>query len=185
MATDSQKQAWELTFAVILADAHAARFTNINTGAHGAGNCMINKHLPNAIPPNMHYIGVGTQSWDLGTEGGAGAVPVNTLACHIDSLSVNPPQVQLSYAGSLTDASQKTPMFLEWGAALIAFGPTEMAQSPGPMFPQYTTVAQGLSAPAEWTNHATNQTGPIQGFLDAFDGVTYTYPQEWNTNSGA
>jgi hypothetical protein len=41
-------------------------------------------------------------------------------------------------------------------------------------FPQYTLLVNTSVAMA-WTDHALNPTGPIRGFLDAFEGVIFFY----------
>jgi hypothetical protein len=121
----------------------------------------------------MHFIGLGTRNWDLGSN--AGPVPINTLAGHIGSWGITPPLVNLLYEGHLKDASGSTPMFFEWGAAVIPFDPTEMAQNASAIFPQYTVLGFNTSLAQAWTEHVVNPTGAIKGFLDAFEGVIYFY----------
>jgi hypothetical protein len=172
LATASGQPYWyEVTLVVVLTNPKVARFTDVNGSCGGAGQCTISRNLAGAIPPGMHYIGLGTRGWELGSN--SGPVPLNALSGHIDSLTVGPTDVVVDYRGAFQNAAQSNQMFLEWAASVIAFTPAEMAQNTSPIFPQYTTAAT-VSTRQAWTNNDTAPM-PIVGALNAFEGMTYLY----------
>lgn len=167
----SQPYRYEVTLVVVLTDPSVAQFTDINGSSGGVGQCVIPRTLAGAIPAGMHYIGLGTRSWELGSNDGP--IPLNALSGHIDSLTVGPTDVVLDYRGAFQNAAQSNRMYLEWAAAVIAFTPAEMAQNTSPIFPQYTTAAS-VSTRQAWTNNDVAPM-PIVGALNAFEGMTYLY----------
>jgi hypothetical protein len=169
-----QPYSYHITFVVILTDARAARFTPISTGCIGIATCSITRSLPGSIPSGMHYIGLGSRIFDLGSD--SGPLEINALAAHIDNITVSPPDTRLSYDCALRDASQSNRMFCEWASAVIAFDPAEMEQNTSTIFPQYTFIGSHVTSAQRWANNSqTRSMGPISGFLDAFEGVIYLY----------
>jgi hypothetical protein len=173
LSTTGQKYSYELTFVVVLTGAKVAKFTRIDASCGGVETCTIGRSLPAAVPSGMHYIGLGTSSWDLGSN--AGAFPLNTLSGHIDSISVAPPTVNLTYLAAFRDAAGGKRMFLEWDAAVIAFRPSEMAQNTSPIFPQYTMLAHHVTTRQFLGSGGTAPVPAIRGVLDAFEGLTLFY----------
>jgi hypothetical protein len=163
----------EVTFVVVLSDPSVARFTQINGSCGGVGQCSIARNLAGVIPPGMQYIGLGTRSWELGSNDGA--LPLNALSGHIDALAVGPTDVTLDYLGAFRNAAESNRMYLEWAASVIAFTTSEMAQNTSPIFPQYTTGVGSVTTRQAWTNNDVAP-APIKGALSAFEGVTYLYP---------
>jgi hypothetical protein len=168
-----QGHSFEVSFVVVLTDSTVAKFTSLGNGCNGVDRCTVSPGLGNAVPAGMQYIGLGTSTWDLGYN--RGAFPVHAVSGHVDSpIVINPPGVAFDYVAALQDAQGGRSMFMEWGGRVIAFEPSEMTQSPNPLFPQHTfigtttgarqTLEGGLPAP-----------GPIQGVLDAFDGLSLFY----------
>lgn len=174
-STDSgQPYSYQVTFVVVLTDSAAAKFTHVGNGCAGIANCNVTRFLPGAVPSNLHYIGLGTRLFDLGSR--SGPLLVNTLSAHIKSLSVNPPDVLLDYLCSLQDASGTNKMFCEWDASIIAFDPTEMERNNSTIFPQYTFFGRNISARQSFTNGDQAPSGAaITGFLNAFEGLTLFY----------
>ncbi len=173
LASASGQANWhEVTFAVVLTDTSVAQFTHINGSCGGVGQCSIARNLAGAIPPGMHYIGLGTRSWELGSNDGP--IPLNALSGHIDALTVGPTDVTLDYAGAFRNAAQRNRMYLEWAASVIAFTHSEMAQNTSPIFPQYTTGIGTVTTRQAWTNNDVAPT-PIKGALSALEGMTYLY----------
>jgi hypothetical protein len=172
LATASGQPYWhEVTLVVVLTNAKVARFTDVSGSCGGVGQCSISRSLAGTIPAGMHYIGLGTRSWELGST--AGPVRLNALSGHIDTLTVGPTDVVLDYRGAFQNAAQSNQMYLEWAASVIAFRPAEMAQNTSPIFPQYTTTAT-VSTRQALTNNDVAPV-PIAGALNAFEGITYLY----------
>jgi hypothetical protein len=163
----------EVTFVVVLTDPSVAQFTDINGSCGGVGQCSIARTLAGAVPAGMHYIGLGTRSWELGSNDGA--IPLNALSGHIGALTVGPTDVTLDYLGAFRNAAQSNRMYLEWAASVIAFTPAEMAQNTSPIFPQYTTGVGSVTTRQAWTNNDVAPT-PVTGALSALEGMTYLYP---------
>jgi hypothetical protein len=170
-ATQGQTYSYELTFVVLLTDASAANFSPVSTGCGGVDTCTISQQFVGAVPPNMHYIGLGTRNWDLGSNGPA--VPINAVSGHISGLTLAGADVNVDYYGVFRDAAGGVQMFLEWGAAAIAFLPSEMAQNASPIFPQYTTVGT-VSTRQAWIEHDVASV-PITGLFNALEGLTFFY----------
>ena len=174
VTASGQQYAMSVTFVVVLTRGGVARFTPISTGCTGVANCNITRSLPSAVPAGMQYIGLATSNWSLGSS--SGPLVLNTISGHLDALTVAPPQVDLTYQCTMQDGSAANRMWCEWGAKVVAFDPSEMAQNGSTIFPQYTFI--GLNTPSRhaWTEHALNPARtPIMGFLDAFEGLTLTY----------
>jgi len=171
-----QPYAYHVTFVVILTDATAAKFTAVGHACGGQAQCHVTATLAGAVPTGMQYIGLGTQIFDLRTDQ-SGPLRINTLSAHIDSLTVTPPNVQLDYLCSLSDAAGMNAMSCEWGAAIIAFDPAEMAQNTSTIFPQYSFLGSNITGARRWTNHSQPAAGTaFTGYLDAFEGLTFFYP---------
>jgi hypothetical protein len=185
-----QPYSYEVTFVVLLTDAAAARFTQVGNGCTGVADCHVIKTLPGAVPPGMHYIGLGTRIFDLGSD--SGPLPINALSMHIDGLTITPPpDVQVDYACVLRDAAAANKMFCEWDASIIAFDPAEMDRNDSNIFPQYTMLARNVSSAKTFFGQARPFSGgTIAGFLDALEGVSLFYGQGqehtiWRVDSSA
>jgi hypothetical protein len=122
----------------------------------------------------MQYIGLATQVWSMGSN--SGAIRINTLAAHIDSLTLQPPQVSLNYWCVLQNARMNNKMFCEWTAHLIAFDPAEMEQNGSSLFPSYTFLNAGTTGHPVFVNQSPSPAHtPLKGFLDAFEGLILSY----------
>ena len=123
----------------------------------------------------MHYIGLGTRIFDIGSS--AGPISLNTLSMHIDSINVQfPPDVQVDYLCALHDALALGRMFCEWDASVIAFDPLEMDRNDSAIFPQYTMLNWNVLQYQQLNGQANPFSGGIiSGFLDAFEGLTLSY----------
>jgi hypothetical protein len=169
-----QPYAYSVTFAAIFTDATAAKFTRVGNGCTGVGRCNVVRAYPGAVPPNMQYIGLGSRLFDLGSN--SGPVLVNVLSAHIDSITVNPPNVNLDYLCSLQNASGTNRMFCEWDASIIAFDPAEMDRNNSTLFPQSTFLVNGTSVAQRYSGQAQTPMGAtIRGSFDALEGVTFLY----------
>jgi hypothetical protein len=170
----NQPYSYSTTFVVVLTRAGVAQYTTVSTGCAGIRSCRIVRSLPAAVPAGMHYIGIGTQDWHLGSH--SGALLLNTLSGHQDGLTVAPPRVDLEYLCMMQGARMRNRMYCEWSAQVIAFDPAEMEQNGSSIFPQYTFVSWGTTARHAWTEHAPSPShSRLAGFLDAFEGLTLTY----------
>lgn len=164
-----------ISFTVLLTATNLALFTPISSGCAGTHQCSINRSLPVAVPSGMKYIGLATQNWNLAS---AKAVPLllNTLSGHIDSLTVTPPAVNLSFLCAMQAGKKRNDMWCEWGAKIIAFDPAELEPAVIPLPYQYTFLSWNTGSRRFWSNHTTSPSRqPIAGFLDAFEGLTLTY----------
>jgi hypothetical protein len=176
----NQNQSYRVTFVVILTGATLAKFTPVSTGCRGTASCNITRSIPVAIPTGMQFIGLATRNWDIGSE--SGPLRLNALSGHINNHYAGPdplkgPSVYIDYMFFLQDASAQNPMFAEWGAAVIAFDPSEMGRHGGPLPYQYTSGGTKTSKRIVWTNQHSNPSGsPIAGFLDAFEGLSLFDP---------
>jgi hypothetical protein len=169
-----QNYSYNMSFVVILTGSALAKFTPVNTGCSGIANCRITRTLPATVPAGMHYIGLATQNWHLGSN--SGPLLLNTLSVHHDGLGVNPPLVNLDYLCVMQDGRGRNRMFCEWAAKVIAFDPAEMEQNGSPIFPQYTFMSWGSAIRHFWTESSPSPSHkPIAGFLNAFEGLTLTY----------
>jgi hypothetical protein len=169
-----QNFGYSMTFVVLLTQPGVAAFSSISTGCAGVASCKISRVVPMAVPAGMQYIGLGTQLWELGSH--SGPIFINTLAAHIDSLTVQPPSTSLDYWCEMHNGKAKNLMFCEWSAELIAFDPSEMEQNGSSLFPQYTFFSTGLTTHPVWINQSSSPShAPIKGFLDAFEGLILSY----------
>lgn len=82
----------------------------------------------------------------------------------------------MDYLCALHDAQRQTKMYCEWGAKVIAFDPSEMAQNGSPIFPQYTFIGVHTPSRQAWIEHAPDPAGnPLPGFFDALEGLSLGY----------
>ena len=169
-----QNYSYRVSFVVILTAGNVAYFSPVSTGCSGVASCRIVRSFPSAIPRRMHYIGIATHNWSVGSL--SGPLVLNTLSAHQDGLTVQPPSVHIEYLCAMWDKTQNKRMFCEWGAKVIAFDPAEMEQNGSSIFPQYTFASWGTNVRHYWTNHSASPSRTrIAGFLDAFEGLTLTY----------
>ena len=173
LSTNGQPYRYHITLALVLTDASAAKFTRISSGCTGVAQCRVVRSLPQAVPSTMQYVGLGTRTFDLGSN--SGPIVVNALSIHQDGLTVTASTVQIDQLCALQQASMSNSMFCEWDASVIAFDPAEVEKNNSPIFPQYTFVAN-VSVAQRWTEHAQPGSGlPASGFLNAFEGLTLKY----------
>jgi hypothetical protein len=173
----SQQFGYTVTFAVILTDSTAARFMTVGHGCRDTALCSVKRLISNAVPPGMHYIGLGTRLVDLGSD--SGPVALNTLLAHNDGLTLSGSSVDIEHFFMLRDGHGQKIMFAEWNASTIAFDPSEMDQNDSNLFPQYTILG---TTPSGRTDHSGIQAkaksgGLIKGFLDVLDGFSLFYSQ--------
>jgi hypothetical protein len=171
-----QPYSYQVTFVVLLTNA-AAKFTRVGNGCNGVAQCHVTATLPGAVPQGMHYIGLGTRIFDLGST--SGPIAVNAFSMHIDSINVqNLPNVQIDYLCALQDAMSNGDMFCEWDASVIAFDPAEMDRNNSNLFPQYTMVGTNVSVASQLNGQAQPFSGgSISGYFDAFEGLSLFYNQ--------
>jgi hypothetical protein len=170
----SQTYSYDLTFVVVLTGSTVARFTPVSASCVGTASCRITRSLSTAVPTGMHYIGLASQNWDLGSN--SGPLLINTVGGHTDKLAVSAPAVNVEYLCVLQDARAKNRMFCEWGAKVVAFDPGEMEQNASTIFPQYTFASSQTTNRALWTeNHSPRSGTSFTGFLDAFEGLAFIF----------
>ena len=169
-----QQYSYLLTFAVLLTNPGVAHLTPISTGCSGLGECHIVRSLPTAVPAGMHYIGLATSNWHLGAS--SGAIPLHVLSGHLDNLTLIGPAVNVDYRCAMHDTQLNTKMYCEWGAKVLAFDSSEMAQNGSLLFPQYTVIGFNTPSRHSWIEHAPNPSGnPLPGFFDALEGLSLVY----------
>jgi hypothetical protein len=189
-----QPYSYEISFVVLQASNAVARFTHAGNGCSGVAECHIAPSLSGSIPSGMHYIGLGTRMFHLGTDS-AGPINVNAISMEARNIVINssvmPGDVSVDYTCTFRDASAQKKMFCEWDASVIAFDPAEMDRNDSAIFPQYTMGARGVSVSQQLTGRANPFSGgTIAGYFDALEGLSLFYDpgQEnpiWMVNASA
>jgi hypothetical protein len=170
---------YRITFGIVFTSANA-KFTSISNSCTGSGSCDIKKSLKGVIPSGLEYMGLGTRHFDIGVASGSGAIDVNTLSMHIEDLVIKPRDIDLDYRCRLHDAAGANGMACEWAASIFALDPGEMERNNSTIFPQYTLMVLRNQGSQSRTNQGQSASGgPISGFLDGLEGVTFA-----NENGG-